>query len=93
MARIKTSGQSSMGEAYGALQEALRTTTPSCAGDSRFTSDTSDPAPLKVICQGCPVLEPCRTLALSNPAGRVFGILGGRVCRAEPKPRRSEYIR
>lgn len=85
MPRTKTSGGPTAGEAFAALQTALRTTAPLCEGDSRFTSDTSDPAPLKVVCRSCPLIQQCRALALANPVGTtsgVFGIVGGLVCRS-----------
>ncbi|MDQ1124889.1 WhiB family transcriptional regulator [Microbacterium trichothecenolyticum] len=71
-----------MAQAFAALQVALRTTSPACHGDSRFTSDESDPAALKLVCRGCPLLTQCRALALANLAGKVYGVLGGLVCRS-----------
>ncbi|WP_366936089.1 WhiB family transcriptional regulator [uncultured Microbacterium sp.] len=93
MPRTKTSGGPTVAQAFAALQTALRTTTPLCEGDSRFTSDTSDPAPLKAVCGACPLLPQCRALAIANPAGRVFGVIGGLVCRSEPRTRQSALTR
>lgn len=84
MPRTKTSGGPTVGEAFAALQAALRTTRPLCEGDDRFTSDTSDPGPLKLVCKSCPLLQQCRALALTNPVGTssgVWGVVGGLVCR------------
>ncbi len=76
-------------EALAALNTALRTTPPSCAGDERFTSETADAAPLKAVCGACPLLPLCRDVALAAPT-RIWGVLGGLVRRGELKaPRRS----
>lgn len=91
MPRTKTADAPTVAQAFAALQAALRTTAPLCEGDSRFTADNADPAPLKLLCRACPLFQQCRALALTNPAGRVYGVIGGRVCRSEPKPRRSQY--
>lgn len=91
MGRVKTT--QTLGEAWAALQTALREDDPDCRDDARFTQDDADPGPLRIICSGCPIFDPCRTLAQMNPQGKVYGILGGLVRRAEPKARQSALIR
>ncbi|WP_295844889.1 WhiB family transcriptional regulator [uncultured Microbacterium sp.] len=81
----RPAGHPTVAQAYAALTEALGTTTPSCVGDDRFTADDSDARQLVPICRSCPLFDPCRDLALANPAGPVFGVLGGLVRRTSGK--------
>lgn len=84
MPRTKTPDAPTVAQAFDALQSALREHEPACREDPRFTDDNADPAPLKLVCRACPLLQQCRTLALANPIGTtsgVFGIVGGLVCR------------
>ncbi|MFJ4161168.1 hypothetical protein [Microbacterium testaceum] len=67
--------------AWTALRTAMIDTAPLCAGDDRFVADDSDPAPLIAVCQSCPLLTPCRGLAMSGNIVPVFGIVGGMVRR------------
>lgn len=81
----RPAGRPTTAQAYSALTETLSATEPSCSGDDRFTDDTADPQPLVAICRQCPLIEPCRDLALASYAGPVFGIVGGLVRRTSGK--------
>lgn len=65
--------------AWTNLTRALQTTTPSCEGDSRFTSDdTTDDDALRVMCISCPVLAECRAYATYTRQHRIAGYWAGR---------------
>lgn len=81
----RPAGHPTVAQAYSALVEALGTTTPSCVGDDRFTSESADPRPLVAVCRACPVLVPCRDVALASTSGPIFGIVGGLVRRTSGK--------
>jgi len=68
-------------QAWVVLSTAVIEATPACAGDDRFIADESDPAPLVAICQTCPLIEPCRALAMTGNVVPVFGVVGGLVRR------------
>lgn len=91
MPSTKAANAPTLAQAFAALQAALRKYEPACRDDPRFTADDAEPAPLKAICAGCPLLTQCRDVAVAGPQGRMFGVIGGRVCRSEPKPRRFNY--
>jgi len=67
--------------AWAALQDALATTDPSCAGDDRFTADGRDDSnntDLLPICTGCPVLAGCAAYAWAEKNYRLVGFWAGR---------------
>lgn len=55
--------------------------TPACSGDARFTEEDSDPEPLIEICRGCPLFDPCSSLADMDQPIPLWGIVGGRIRR------------
>ncbi|WP_154096513.1 hypothetical protein [Microbacterium testaceum] len=81
----RPAGHPTIAEAFSALTDALGTTTPSCAGDDRFTCDDGPVEPLVTICKACPLLGPCRDVALAAYAGPIFGVVGGMVRRTSGK--------
>lgn len=69
-------------EAWAALVATLRTQTPACEGDARFTADEFDAEmrrDLREVCGWCPIADACRTAAMSGRpdagfwAGQVYG--------------------
>lgn len=73
---------------WTALRDALAVNTPLCAGDARFTAETSEhDAALRRICAQCPILEHCRTYARTAPRNGTWGFFGGVVRRTQPQVR------
>ncbi|RKE60516.1 WhiB family transcriptional regulator [Microbacterium sp. AG238] len=67
--------------AWAELQDALAATTPSCAGDGRFTDDgraDSANAQLVEVCATCPVLDACAAYARAEKNHRLVGFWAGR---------------
>lgn len=75
----------SASKAYAALKEAMVDAKPSCAGDSRFTSETADPADLAPLCRSCPIFAACHALAMSSDRPPVWGVLAG-IARRHSNP-------
>ncbi len=74
--------------AWRDLQNALAIKTPLCAGDARFTAETSEhDAALRKICAQCPLQQQCRAYARTAPRNGTWGLYGGLVRRTEPQVR------
>ncbi|WP_420792746.1 WhiB family transcriptional regulator [Microbacterium thalli] len=70
----------SAANAWAALQDALATTTPLCANDSRFISDGRSVAltrQLQNVCSACPILDTCRDYATTARPHTMAGYWGG----------------
>lgn len=74
--------------AWAALQDALKSSVPSCEDDPRFTGDSAeDDDALRTICNSCPVQQQCAAYAKTEHRHRVWGFYGGVIRRTKPQVR------